>query len=243
MVRLLKTRHVGAALALLLCLSLPASAEVECAQPEGANGHGVSAKSARERLEYLSDVFTKEAKASQLYMTVYGTSYLALIFGQLSLVPVSSDADKPTWFWGALNSFIGFAAVMFVPLSVVDAGPRFATRAKTVSEQDTCKLVEEGEKLLKTSFEEETFQRSWLIHLGNGLIGVGLGLVLALGYHQYLSAVLNGVASIAIGELMLWTQPNQLIPGWKTYLTGQQQTVTFHVVPTAGPGLGFVMRF
>ena len=238
----MKNVRFGAALVLLVCFPLRAVA-VECAQPEGANGRGVSAKSARERLDYLARQFTQETKASQTYMTVYGTSYLALTAGQLVLVPVSADADKPTWYWGALNSLIGFAAVMLVPLSVVDAGPKFAARAQTVSDEDTCRLVEEGEKLLKTSFDEETFQRSWLVHLANGVLGVGFGLLLGFGYKQWVSGVVNGLSSIAIGELMLWTQPNQLIPGWKAYLTGQETPVTFHVVPTAGPGIGLVMRF
>lgn len=238
----MKNVRFGAALVLLVCFPLRATA-VECAQPEGANGKGISAKSARERLDYLARQFTQETKASQTYMTVYGTSYLALTAGQLVLVPVSNDSDKPTWYWGALNSLIGFAAVMLVPLSVVDQGPKFAARAQTVSDDETCRLVEEGEKLLKTSFEEETFQRSWLVHLANGVLGVGFGLLLGFGYKQWVSGVVNGLSSIAIGELMLWTQPNQLIPGWKAYLTGQETPVTFHVVPTAGPGIGLVMRF
>jgi len=51
--------------------------------------------------------------------------------------------------------------------------------------------------------------------------------------------------SIAIGEATVFTEPNQLISGWEKYRrgTGSSSPVTFHVIPTAGPGLGLLMRF
>lgn len=237
-----RTLRVVATLVMLVCFPLRALA-VECAQPEGATGTGVSAKSASERLAYIAQLLTQETKASQRYMTVYGTSYLGLAAAQLALIPVMPEADAPVWYWGAVNALIGFAAVMLLPPTINEHAPKFAQRVQGVRDDEACALVEEGERLLKVGFEEQSFQRGWLMHTGNALLGVGFALLLGFGYRQWVSGVVNGLVSIAIGELMLWTQPSQLIPGWKAYLTGQQTPVTFHVVPTAGPGLGLVMRF
>jgi hypothetical protein len=70
-------------------------------------------------------------------------------------------------------------------------------------------------------------------------------LLLGFAYGHWTSGIINGAVSIAIGEATIFTSPNQLISGWEKYRSGggASPAVTFHVTPTAGPGLGVLMRF
>ena len=85
---------------------------------------------------------------------------------------------------------------------------------------DRCALLATAEAMLIADAKNERFGRSWLIHSGNLLVGVGAMLVLGLGYDRWGSGIANGIASVAIGEVMIFTQPVGLVRDLKRYRVG-----------------------
>lgn len=217
-------------------------------------------QSGEERLAFLSQRFSDESDAAKRWTVVWGGTYALLTLAQLALIGVFPKDEQPDWYWGALSSAVGVAFSVLGPLDVFDAGPVFAKRAMANDMTDaekTCALVAEGEKALREGSEQESFQHAWFIHAGNVLFNIGIGLVLGLGYGRWTSAAINAISGTAIGELTIFTSPNQLMAGWEQYLRAggsKPAPVTFQLVPVAvpplagssgsiGTGLGVVMRF
>ncbi|MFT3712670.1 MAG: hypothetical protein QM817_33895 [Archangium sp.] len=233
----------------LMVVSFVAHA-VECPAPKEAADGSLAHQSAEERLAFLSTRFTEESDAAKRWTGIWGGAYGALTVAQLALIGVFPKEESPDWIWGALSSGVGVAFTVLGPLEVLDAGPVFAKRAAANDASDaqkTCQLLAEGERMLREGNDAERFQRSWLIHAGNVLFNIGIGLVLGLGYGRWTSAAINALSGIAIGELTIFTAPNQLISGWESYTSkgagNKAAPVTLHLVPTAGPGLGVLLRF
>jgi len=213
-----------------------------CARPEGATESSLSGKTDRERLDFLATTLEDEGAAARRWTFVWGATYAGLTAVQLGVMGLFDKADQPDWYWGALSSGVGVAFTVFGPLRVASEGTPFAQRARRqgLSDQETCQLLVEGEKMLREDADSESFNRSWFIHVGNVLFNAGFGLILGLGYGHWTSGIINALVGTAIGELTIFTMPNQLIPGWSKY---RGAPVTFHLVPTAGPGVGLVVRF
>ena len=85
------------------------------------------------------------------------------------------------------------------------------------------------------------------------LIGVGALLVLGLGYDRWGSGIANGIGSIAVGELMILTQPHGLVRDLKNYRLDdlrepqkRRRRASLMASPTllgSGYGLALVGRF
>lgn len=233
-------------LVLSLLVGSASSFAADCARPEGASEQGVAAMDARARLAFMAKLFDEESAAAKRWTFGWGGGYALLTAAQLAAMPFFSREEQPDWYWGAASSVVGVAFTLLGPLEVLEAGPRYAQRAATVSDEETCSLIAEGERMLREGADSEDMSRAWYIHLGNVAFGAGMFLLLGLGYQHWVSGAINGAVSVAIGELTIFTMPNQLISGWKRYRDGdgsKATPVSFMVVPTAGPGLGFVMRF
>ena len=233
----------------VLVVSFSAHA-VDCPAPPDAAVGSLARQSADARLQFMAKRFQEESDAAKRWTAVWGGRYAALTLVQLALLGVVPREAQPDWYWGALSSAVGVAFSVLGPLEVMDAGPVFAKRAAAATgegsdEQKTCELLVEGERMLREGADAQNFSRAWFIHVGNVLFNVGIGLVLGLGYGRWTSAAINALSGAAIGELTIFTSPNQLISGWDEYRSGPKakSPVTIHVVPTAGPGLGLVINF
>ena len=217
---------------------------VDCAVPEGSSSTGVASQSPEARLQFLSTLLEEESRAAQRWTLGWGGAYGALTVAQLGVMGLFPREEQPDWYWGALSSVVGVAFTVVGPLEVLEGGPRFAKRAQSVSADDTCRLIADGERMLREGAEQEDLSRSWFIHAGNVLFNVGLGLVLGLGYGRWTSGAINAAIGAAIGEATIFTSPANLVSGWKRYRSGERApTVAVHVVPTAGPGLGLLVEF
>ena len=238
---------------------------VACERPKDASAHGVAAQSDAERLAFLSKLLLEESGRSRAWILGWGATYGVLTVAQLALIPVfpgsepnddallkalhSPQVGKPTqpqadMIWGAVSTGVGVAFTLLDPPEVLEAGPLFAERAKRATPEQTCKLIAEGERLLSQGAEHELSSTAWYLHIGNVLLNVGVGLVLGLGYQRWTMGLINAGVGSVVGEATLFTAPTQLVSGWERYRRGESPPkVTFHVIPTAGPGLGLLVRF
>lgn len=237
--------HMKTPVAVMLALTLSTQAlAVECAAPEGTSTRGIAAQDTSARLAFLARLLEEEGQAARRWSLVWGGVYGVGTIAQLSLTGLVSKEDQPDMYWGALSTAVGVAFTVLDPLEVMEAGPLFAKRAGTVTDADACQLLIEGERLLREGAEHEAFGTRWFIHAGNVVFNVAIGLILGFGYGHWVSGLVNMGVGTAIGEGTIFSSPTNLVSGWKRYRDGEAAPkVTFHVVPTAGPGLGFVMRF
>lgn len=233
-------RRIAAAVVLMCSLVVRA----ECARPQNASPGGVAGQSDEARLAFLSKLLEEESGRARTWAFVWGGSYGLLGVAQLAVMPFFPREEQPDWYWGAASTAVGLAFVLLGKPDVQDAGPVFARRASAVTPDATCTLIAEGERLLEAGAENEESSFKWYLHVGNVLFNVGLGLVLGLGYGHWEGAIINAIVGTAIGEGNIVTSPAHLISGWKRYRQGEAPSpVSFFVVPTAGPGLGVLMRF
>lgn len=215
-----------------------------CERPPDASAQGVAAQSDEARLAYLSKLLHEESGRARAWMGFWGGTYGLLTIAQLSLMPVFTREEQPDWYWGAASTAFGLAFTLLSKPDVQDGGPIYAQKVSAAAPADTCALIAEGERMLELGAANEASSFQWFLHAGNVLFNVGLGLILGLGYGHWQAAVINTVVGTAIGEANILSSPAHLISGWKRYRTGEKPpAVTFHVIPTAAPGLGLVMRF
>lgn len=238
---------------------------LSCERPKDASSRGVASQSDAERLAFLSKLLLEESGRARAWILGWGATYSVLTVAQLSLIQVfprqepNDDAllkaigsplvGTPTnpqadMIWGAVSTGVGVAFTLLDPPEVLEAGPLFSERARVATPEQTCKLIAEGERLLSQGAEHELSSTAWYLHVGNVLLNVGFGLVLALGYNRWTPGLINAGVGIAVGEATLFTAPTHLVSGWDRYRQGETPPkVTFHLIPTAGPGLGLLVRF
>ncbi len=230
-------------LAVVLSCSTFALAQT-CERPHDSSPSSVAAQSDEARLAFLSKLLLEESGRAYAWRLGWGATYGVLTVVQLGVMQLFTKEEQPDWYWGALSTAVGVAFTLLDPPEVLEAGPRYAQRAKVVPEGERCKLIAEGERLLEQGAAHEQDSVAWYLHAGNILFNVGLGLVLGLGYQRWISGAINMGVGAAIGEATIFTSPTHLISGWQRYRLGESPpAVTFHVIPTAGPGIGVLLTF
>ena len=113
---------------------------------------------------------------------------------------------------------MGVGFVIISTPDVAENGPPFIRKIDT-SEHD-CALLAEAEALVAKDAVNERDNVAWYNHLLNVAFNAGIGLVLGLGYGHWLSALLNFLAGVAIGEGTIFTSPTKLADAWDRYLLG-----------------------
>jgi len=61
---------------------------------------------------------------------------------------------------------------------------------------------------------------SWYAHLGNLAFNAGIVLFEGLVFDRWKGGLINGVAGLAIGEVVIFTQPRQVIRDLEQYSRG-----------------------
>ena len=229
-------------IAIVLSFALVAGAD--CPRPKDVSAQGVAAQSDEARLAFLGKLLEDEGARARRWTFVWGAGYGMLGIVQLAIMPLFTREEQPEWYWGAAGTAFGLAFTLLGIPEVMEAGPRYATTAAAATRDNRCALIEEGERLLVKGADTEVSSFQWYLHVGNVLFNVGLGLIVGLGYGHWQSAVLNTLVGVAIGEANILSGPAHLISGLKHYRLGEAPpALTFHVVPTAGPGVGVLLRF
>lgn len=230
-------------LLMVLMGSVAAHAQ-NCERRADTSPQGVAGLSDAARLEFLSKLLLEESARAHNWVLAWGGIYAGLGMAQLALMPLFPAEEQPDWYWGAASTGVGLAFTLLGRPEVLEAGPLYGQRVSAATPENTCALIAEGERLLQTGAETEEASFKWYLHAGNVLFNIGMALVLGLGYGHWRGGLINLGVGIVMGGANILSGPAHLISGWKHYAKGQSpQAVTFHVVPTAGPGLGVLLRF
>jgi len=199
-----------AAAVLLLLAAAPAGAG-EC--PAIAGGDPALAEiDAEARLGFIRDRLAREAGRAKTWSEAWTLGWGLLTGGQLALVPILDDrGTQIDLLVGAGSSAIGLAGQLILPLSVIGDQQRLeGSLQKSPAGPDRCELLRQAEEMFIQDAENEAEGRGWLMHGANVLINVGAMLILGLGFDRWESGAINAAAGLAIGELMIFTQPAAL---------------------------------
>jgi len=216
----LLARHAARLFATATCLlAAPALAAAPCPAIAGGDAR-LAAIDPEARLAFIRARLAHDARKARHWSLGFGTSYALLTAGSLVAAPLLRDrAGAPDLYVNAGAGIIGFGLIAVSPLRVLD--DQVALEATIAAgTTDRCQLLALAESSLMRDARNEAFGRSWLIHSGNLLVGVGALLVLGLGYDRWGSGIGNGLGSIAVGELMIFTQPVGLVRDLRSYRAG-----------------------
>lgn len=193
------------------------------------------------RLAFIRARLAHDAWRGTQWSLGFATSY-GLITGA-SLVGAAFLRDRasvPDLYVGAGSGIVGLGLLAVSPLRVIDDHHALeAAIAAADPTADRCELLALAETMLIRDAKNEAFGRGWLIQSGNVLLGVGALLILGLGYQRWGSGVANGLGSIAVGELMILTQPHGLTRDLRNYRAGdlrppqrRRKRVTWTLTPS-----------
>lgn len=234
-------KHLAALL--VVCLSTSAFS-VECPSPAGAAPGSISTQSTEARLAFLSKVLGEEAPATRTWKLLWGAGYGLITMGQLAILGLSTETDRPDWVIGAAASSVGFATIVVGGLEVTESGTAFVERARVVTPEQTCALLEDGERMLREGAGAQAFSTGWIAHTANVLFNVGVGLVLGLGFQRWRTAAINFGVGTVIGGATALTRPTGLKKGWEQYQRGAEAEpkVSVQLIPY-GIGAGVLVTF
>lgn len=201
--------------------SSPAGATVRCPSIAGGSA-ALEQLDADARLAFIRDRLRHDARRARQWSWAFGASYGLLTAGTMVITPHIQDRSSwPDLYVGAGSAVVGLGLIVVSPLRVMrDHDALEYHLASAGPAVDRCRALAIAEAMLIRSAASEKFGRGWFTQTGNALLGVAALLILGLGYRRWVSGVVNGLASVAVGELMILTQPVGLVRDLRNYRSG-----------------------
>jgi hypothetical protein len=238
---LLTVLGIGAAAWLVCCQVSAPPALAETCPPIAGGGAGLAALDSEVRLQFIRAELGLESARARRWATAWQVSYGLVTGVQLALIPFFEDRDmRIELAVGAGKSAIGLGALLVMPLEIHRA-PQALEDWIAPGTIDRCALLARAEGLLVDAAENEAAGRSWLMHGANVLLNLGAGVALGWSLDRWQTAAINASAGLAVGVLMILTQPAGLEDVLGRYRGGdlasaeQAAEASFFVAPTYSP--------
>ena len=138
-------------------------------------------------------------------------------------VPFVAPSNRVDWYTGAVSAAVGIVPFIVSPLTVTRDAPKVsAAVAATAFDDDArvCATLFDAERKLAAAADNQRWQQGWWIHAGNLAFNAGVLLFLGLGYHHWVSGIINGASGAVVGEAIILTQPTGSISDLRDYLRG-----------------------
>jgi len=198
------------------------SAVAESCPPISGGQPALEQVDVEQRIQFIRDRMAYDASKARTWSEAWTITWGVLTGGQLALLAFFDGDAQADLYVGAGSSFIGLAGQLILPLSVKSDQTRLENHINMVGRAaERCKLLEHAEKVFIENAENEADGVHWLMHGANVLINVGAMLILGLGFDRWDSGAINGAIGIALGELMIFSQPTGLIDDLERYRRGE----------------------
>jgi hypothetical protein len=177
---------------------------------------------AQVRLRFIRERLRDEARRARIWSWSWAGVYTGLTAGQLAITPAQARSSRPDMYVGAGASFLGLAVIGVMPLQVMGDQKWLERRlAKAPPGTHECVLLAEAEQLLVRDAKNEAFGVSTLVHLGNLIVNLGVFAAIGFGFGHWPSGALSFAAGVAVGEVMIYTQPLGAVEDLRRYRDGQ----------------------
>jgi hypothetical protein len=212
----------GVALVVALTLVSPAARAASCAPDAtlGATGPRVGALDPELRLRFIDAELARSAHRAKVWVWGWTVALGVGTVGNLVPVPFVPTDQRIDWYTGAVTTVIGIVPLLVAPPTVIADARQLRARLDARGTADVCALLADAETRLVRDAENQADGRRWWVHVGNVVLNAGVGLFLGLGYHHWVAGALNFASGAAIGEVIIFTQPTDLIDGLRRYRDG-----------------------
>ena len=195
----------------LLLVSAGRAGAVECA-PIAGGGPALGRIDAAVRLRFLRDRMRVAAHKTRIWTWTWAGLYSSLIVYNLAQLSGADRTKEIDLGVGAAASGVGVLSIALAPQEVIADQYWLERRLRHApSGTDVCALIADAERLLIRDAKSSAFGKSAMVHGGNFAFNIGVGFLLGFGFHHWDQAAIQGLAGIAVGEIMSWSQPNDTV--------------------------------
>lgn len=171
------------------------------------------------RIAFLEQSFALDAAPARRWTLWWSIGFGALTVGQAVPAPFLDKATRIDFLVGAVSSAVSVVYTLVTPLSAGSADRRFAKIVEAGG--DPCAIAAKGRAILADAADDESGGRGWLAQTLNVVFNAVVALWLGVGYGHWWSALESGVGGLALGEVMILTQPDGLPARLSAYDAGR----------------------
>jgi hypothetical protein len=227
-------------LAILLLLAQPVRAESDAPPDEEVQA----------RLHFLRDKLQAGVTTNMLWYAGWSSFYGAAMVAQLARVGFTDNtAERADLIVSASKATIGVVARLLRPPSAIHGSRELTGMPERTAEERWRKVVR-AEALLARNAKESDQRYSWIAHTVNLALNIGGGLIVWLGYDDFVRGASSAGIGIIVGEVQIWSQPWRAKRDWQEYQrrfgaraavpSSVRLTFTPAVIPSgAGAMIGF----
>jgi hypothetical protein len=164
-----------------------------------------------QRLTPITTALDDDARHTRVWYWSWMAAGTALVAGQAALAAVTTGDLRNDSILGSASAVFIPAFLLIHPPEVLSDAPRLDARlAKTAVDGrvgDPCIALQRARELLARDAADEGFAKAWYAHAfvigGN----IALGLILGVGFGDWLGFAKQAVGGSIVGELQIWTLP------------------------------------
>ncbi|HVZ86705.1 MAG TPA: hypothetical protein VHG72_07040, partial [Polyangia bacterium] len=216
-----RTRGIRLAFTLALLLtSTRAFAETHCRAPIDGSP-ALADIDGRARLDWINQRLSHDGHRMAVWNWGWAIGIGAAGVGTLIPVPFVAPENRVDYYTGAVLAGLGVLPFVLAPPKVIEDSQTLRARLERQpprNDQEVCALLADAEARLIRDARNEHLMDGWWAHAANVAINGAGFLFLGLGYHHWTSAIANGLAGVAIGEAVIFTQPTGSIDSRDHYL-------------------------
>jgi len=214
-------KHPGSILFLIVLLQFHSGAAQD-ASPDSL---------VQEKLRVIRGMLDRGQPGAGRWWTGWLVGYGAATIAQGAVSLASKDKDmREDMALGAATTFLGAVGQIISPMVPTSAPDRLAAMPETTPEERMKKLSE-AESLLKECALREKSGRSLKAHAITGIVNLGSGLVVWLGFKRSIwEGVGNFALNTAVTEAQIWTQPTRAVHDYDDYAVRYQTGAGQHLL-------------
>jgi hypothetical protein len=248
-------RWAGAAIG-VACFALASGARAqrrECAAIEGGSP-ALAALDAEARFDFVRRVMHDQGSRATTWRWSWTGIGLGLATGQYALIPiVAQDKRLEQVYLGTASLFIPLSTTVF-PLRIRDYDDVLVRAAADAEGSEghmlPCLVLDHAEEMLIQAANDEANLTNVFHQVTSLVLDAGYAAIIAIAFRDAAGTVINGVGSVAVTELQIFTTPTGAVKALERYRRGDlsappgEPRVAWTMAPLGiAPGVSLVARF
>jgi hypothetical protein len=175
------------------------------------------------RLQAVQHMLEHGKASADLWWYGWLVGYSAATIGQGAVFLASEDKGvRQDMALGAATTLLGALGQIITP-RIHGAGPDMLVGISEGTPAQRAGKLLEFETMLKENAAQERAGRSWKMHAITGVVNLGSGLVVWLGFKRDIwEGIGNFALNTVITEAQIWTQPTRAVKDYEKYQSGDK---------------------